>query len=102
MPYGSLGQQHGQWFYVKSLKILLIVALSVAVILAVGVGILYAVRPTPDLGGQPDKFTIGTAVIVVGYLLFPILAVLVPVLLLISLLLLIANAVERRRPSPRP
>jgi hypothetical protein len=84
---------------VKSVKILLVVALTVAVIVAVGVGILYAVRPTPDLAGQPDKFTIGTAVIVVGYLLFPILAVLAPALLLISLLLLIATAMERRRAS---
>jgi hypothetical protein len=54
----------------KRLRVLLIVALTVGVIFAVGGGLLYAVRPTPELGGQPEKFTIGTAIIVAGYLLF--------------------------------
>jgi ABC-type Na+ efflux pump permease subunit len=82
---------------VKSAKIVPVAALAIAVIVAVGVGLLYVGRPTPDLDGQPDNFTIGTAILVVGYFLFPILALVASGLLFIALLLLIASGFERRR-----
>jgi hypothetical protein len=59
---------------------------------------LYAFRPTPTIGpGQSDTFTVGTAILVAGYLLFPVLALLAAGLLLIALMLLAGAAIERRR-----
>jgi hypothetical protein len=73
-----------------------------AVIVALSLAVLYAAGPaTSDLGtGQTDKFTIGTAIVVVGYLSFPILVLLGPALLLIAMMLLVGAAIERRRAGP--
>jgi hypothetical protein len=46
---------------------------------------------------EAGTFTIWTAVIVAGYFLFPVLGVIAGGLLLISLLLMIGAAIERRR-----
>jgi len=73
-----------------------------AVIVALSLAALYAAGPAAsDLGtGQTDKFTVGTAIVVVGYLWFPILVLLGPALLLIALMLFVGAAVERRRAGP--
>ena len=47
--------------------------------------------------GEGNQFTVGTAILVVGYLLFPLLAVLAVGLLLISLMLTAGHAIERGR-----
>ena len=44
-----------------------------------------------------NQFTLGMAILIVGYLLFPLLAVLAVGLLLISLMLIAGHAIERRR-----
>jgi len=73
-----------------------------AVIVALSLAVLYVAGPAPsDLGsGQPDNFTIGTAIVIVGYLTFPVLMLLGPALLLIALMLVVASAIERRRAGP--
>jgi hypothetical protein len=65
-------------------------------IVILGAFVIYMLRPVA-ITGQPDGFTVGTAVLVVGYLLFPLLAVLALSLLVITLMLLAGAAVERRR-----
>ncbi len=82
----------------RASRIFFAVLLVAAVVVAVAVTVLYAVRPTPTLRpGQPDAFTLGTAILVAGYLLFPVLALLAAALLLIALMLLAGPAAERRR-----
>lgn len=82
----------------RASKILLGILGAAAVIVAVVVTLLYANRPAPNLAtGQPDTFTVGTAILVAGYLLFPVLALLAAASLLIALMLLGGAAVERRR-----
>lgn len=62
--------------------------------------LLYATRPPPILAsGQPDPFTVGTAIVLVGYFLFPVLALLAAVLPVVALLLLLTH-VSRSRPAP--
>ena len=64
---------------------------------------MYATRPPPILAsGQPDPFTVGTAILLVGYFLFPLLAVLAAVLLLVALLLVAAHLIESRRAGGIP
>ena len=87
----------------KAFRVFLRAVLAATVVVACGVLLMNAVRPTTsDLGsGQPDTFTIGTAILVVGYLLFPVVALLAAALLLVALMLLVASAIERRRAGPR-
>ena len=74
------------------------VLLGATVIVAVVVIALYAVRPTPTIGPeQSDTFTLGTAILVAGYFLFPVFALAAAGLLLIALMLLAGAATERRR-----
>jgi hypothetical protein len=75
---------------------------TVAVILTLGLAVVYVAGPArSDFGtGQADKFTIGTAIVVAGYLVFPVLVLLGPALLLIALMLFVASAIERRRAGP--
>lgn len=71
--------------------------LALVIVVAAGVGVLYAIRPAPGLAdGQPDAFTVGTAILVVGYVLFPVLALLAAALLLVALLLLVGHLRESR------
>jgi len=70
----------------------------VTIVFALGVVLLYAMRPPSILAsGQPDPFTVGTAILLVGYFLFPVLGLLAAVLLLVALLLVAAHLVESRR-----
>lgn len=64
-----------------------------------GAVLLYMVRPTASnpATGQPDPFTLSTAIVVAGYLAFPALMLLGSGLLLIALMLLAGHAIERRR-----
>lgn len=65
--------------------------------------LLYATRPPPILAsGQPDPFTVGTAILVVGYFLFPVLALLAAALPLVALLLVGAHLIESRRAGGIP
>jgi hypothetical protein len=67
----------------------------------VGVAFQYAMRPPPILAsGQPDTFTVGTAIVIVGYFLFPVLALLAAGLPVIALLLVVAQVIESRRGRP--
>jgi len=50
---------------------------------------------------EPGTFTVGTAVLVAAYLLFPVLLILAGGLGVIALLLLIGAAIERRAGSGR-
>ena len=69
-----------------------------AIVVALGVVLLYAIRPPSILAsGQPDPFTVGTAILLVGYFLFPVLGLLAAVLLLVALLLVAVHLVESRR-----
>ena len=83
-------------------KIVLGGVVLAAVIVAVSLAVLYPAGPAaPDPGpGQRDNFTIGTAIVVVGYLWFPILVLLGPALLLLALMLFVGAAIERRRAGP--
>ena len=83
-------------------KVALGAVVVAAVVVALTLAVLYVVGPAPsDLGsGQPDKFTIGTAIVIVGYLTYPVLMLLGPALLLIALMLVVGSAIERRRAGP--
>lgn len=70
----------------------------VAAIIAMSVGLLYIAWPwsaDPD-GGH--AFTVGTAILIAGYLTFPILALLAIGLLVVALLLIFGQLIESRRP----
>ncbi len=72
-----------------------VIAVAVVVL---GIALVYVMRPPSIVAsGQPDPFTVWTAIVVVGYLLFPILALLAAALLLVALLLLGAHLIESRR-----
>lgn len=81
------------------------VAVIAAVVVAVGVALQYAMRTPPILAsGQPDAFTVGTAIVLVGYFLFPVLALFGIGLPAVALLLVAAQVLESRRgraPSAR-
>ena len=79
------------------------VVLAVVLVVALGAALLYASRPAfSNLGGgQPDPFTVGTAILVVGYLMFPVLALIAAVLLLVAMLLVLAQLIESRREGAR-
>lgn len=70
----------------------------VAVVIVMSVGLLYSAWPRsadPD-GGH--AFTVSTAILIAGYLTFPILALLAIGLLLVALLLVVGQVIEGRRP----
>jgi hypothetical protein len=58
---------------------------------------LFYVLVAQVLAVEPGRFSVGTAILVAGYLLFPVLALLAAGLLLIALMLFAGAAVERRR-----
>ena len=67
-----------------------------AFVVVPGAVVIYSFQ-SPATTGDGNQFTVGTAILVVGYLLFPLLAVLAAGLLLISLMLIAGEAIERRR-----
>src|ERR1700687_3127495 len=55
-------------------------------------------RPPPILAsGQPNTFTVGTAIVIVGYFLFSVLALLAAGLPVIALVLVAAHVIGSRR-----
>jgi hypothetical protein len=72
------------------------VVFFILLLFAAGVCLLY-VLATQVLAVEPGRFSLGTAILVAGYLLFPVLALLAAGLLLIALMLLAGAAAERRR-----
>ena len=67
-------------------------------VVALGIALVYVMRPPPIVAsGQPDPFTVWTAIVVVGYFLFPVLALLAAELLLVALLLVGAHLIESSR-----
>ena len=70
--------------------------LSVVFVLGIAV---YVWLPAP-LAQTESSFTVGTAILVAGYLMFPVLAILAAGLLLIALLLFVAHLQEGRRLRP--
>ena len=66
-----------------------------AAALLVFVGALYAVAQTAN--GESNAFTVGTAILITGYLVFPVLILLAIGLLVIAALLLAGRAMERDR-----
>ena len=87
----------------KRFRIRSLVVLVVVPVIALGAALLYASRPAfSNLGaGQPDPFTVGTAILVVGYMIFPVLALIAAVLLLVAMLLVLAQLIESRREGAR-
>jgi uncharacterized membrane protein len=75
-------------------------ATVVGLVAVVGAAVICGLQPTPS-GAAPNQFTIGTAVLFVGYLVFPILALLALGLFLIALMLITGDAIERRRSEDR-
>ena len=73
-----------------------VIVLVAILILGSGAAVLY-VAGTSEPAGSDGTFSTGIAILVVGYLLWPVLALLAGGLLLIALLLAIASATERRR-----
>jgi uncharacterized membrane protein len=79
-------------------RIFVSVLLATAAIAAVAVTVWYAIQPTPTTGpGEPETFTLGMSILVAGYVLFPVLALLALALLILALMLLAGAAAERRR-----
>ena len=72
------------------------VAAIAALVVVLGAVVIYGLQ-SPAPNGEGNQFTLGTAILVVGYLLFPLLAVLAVGLLLTSLMLIAGHAIERRR-----
>ncbi|HEX6061910.1 MAG TPA: hypothetical protein VF001_07550 [Candidatus Limnocylindria bacterium] len=66
---------------------------------AVAVALVYLSWPVASgvPGGPSSSFTAGTAILIVGYIFYPVLALIVSGLLVIAPMLLIARVVERRR-----
>jgi hypothetical protein len=61
----------------KALKIIAIAAVIAATLVVLGVALIYAMRPPPIVAsGAADPLTIGTAVLLVGYFVFPVLGLL--------------------------
>lgn len=64
--------------------------------------LVYATRPPPILAsGQPDPFNVWTAILLVGYFLYPVLGLLAAGLLLVALLLVAARVMGPGRPMPK-
>ncbi len=72
------------------------VAAIAGLVVVLSAVVIYGLQ-SPATNGEGNQFTVGTAILVVGYLLFPLLAVLAGGLLLISLMLVAGHAIERRR-----
>ena len=66
------------------------------VALAVAVGFVLCVLAMLVVAVEPGRFRLGMAILVAGYFLFPILALLAAGLLVIALMLLAGALVERR------
>jgi len=66
---------------------------------AVSVALIYLSWPVASgvPGVSSDTFTVGTAILILGYLFYPVLALIAGTLLVIALMLLIARVVECRR-----
>ena len=75
---------------------------SAALIAALVAVFLYVVRPSASSPAtdQPGPFTLGTAIVVAGYVAFPALLLRGLGMLLVALVLLAAHAIERRRAGP--
>jgi len=67
------------------------------ILLLFAAGALVYVLAAQVLAVEPGRFSLGTAILIAGYLLFPVLALLAAGLLLIALMLFVGAAVERRR-----
>jgi hypothetical protein len=76
-----------------SLRVIVLVVTVFAAIL------LYLSWPASSspLSGRPDAFTVGTAILVVGYVFYPALAFIAIVLLVVTVMLLAGPVVQRRR-----
>jgi hypothetical protein len=72
------------------------VVFFILLLFAAGVCLLY-VLAAQIVAVEPGRFSLGTAILVAGYLLFPVLALLAAGLLLIALMLFAGAAIERRR-----
>ena len=66
---------------------------------AVAVALIYLSWPVASAASASpsDTFTIGTALLVLGYFLYPVLALIASSLLVVASMLVIARVVERRR-----
>ena len=75
---------------------------SGALIVALVAVFLYVARPSASspATGQPDPFTLGSAIVVAGYVAFPALLLVGLGMPLVALVLLAAHAIERRRAGP--
>ena len=77
-----------------------VILLVVAVFASILFYVSWPASSSPERG-QSDAFTVGTAILIVGYVFYPALAFVAIALLVIALMLLAARLVERRRRLPR-
>jgi hypothetical protein len=70
------------------------VVIAVALVIVLG-AIVFGAIPSASNGGQANQFTVGTAIVIAGYVAFPVLALLAVGLLVIALLVGVAGAMER-------
>jgi len=66
---------------------------------AVAIALIYLYWPVASRvsGGPSGEFTVGTAILIAGYVLYPVLTFVAVALLVIALMLLVAGVMERRR-----
>ena len=74
----------------------------VVVLVLLVAGVAASVITALLLGGSPSAtFTYANAVLVLGYLLYPVLMLVGPTLLVVALLIMLGTAIERRRSPQR-
>lgn len=60
-------------------------------------GLLYTVSPASLEIAPPGEFSTGMAIVILGYLLYPVVALLAVGLLVVALMMLVGASIERRR-----
>lgn len=83
----------------RVLSTTILITATVGVLSAIGYSAIGSAHPNPT-SGQAGGFTVWTAIAVLGYVLFPVLAALAVALLLVAALVLSAHAIERGRAAP--
>jgi hypothetical protein len=78
-----------------------VIATAVLTLLLAG-GMRYALSPASFAIARPGEFNTGMAIVILGYVLYPLLALLAVGLLVVAFMIFVGAAIERRRQrSPR-
>ncbi len=73
-----------------------VIVAAVLTLLLAG-GVVYAVSPASFEIARPGEFGSGMAIVVLGYVLYPVLVLLAAGLLVVALMMLVGASIERRR-----